>query len=102
MSRRRASWRRSPMCAVLLSGSSSQKVQTTLRLPKRLYQQVNCFVEENRADSINEFIVAAVAAILKTNSKKNINTRAFPHFKATDHTKKTPLILPRLSSVEPQ
>jgi metal-responsive CopG/Arc/MetJ family transcriptional regulator len=62
------------MSAVLSSsGSSSQKVQTTLRLPKRLYEQVNCFVEKNRADSVNEFIVAAVAAYVKAMHRKIID-----------------------------
>jgi len=80
------------MSAVLSSGSPSRKVQTTLRLPIRLYEQVNCFVEKNRADSINEFIVAAVAAYVKAMHRKIIDEAFVRMSEDADYQKEALLI----------
>jgi Arc/MetJ-type ribon-helix-helix transcriptional regulator len=49
------------------------KVQTTLRLPRRLYEQANELAESGRAESFNDFIVRAVRAYVEMLRRRRID-----------------------------
>lgn len=52
----------------------NQKVQTTIRLPRPLYQRAKSFVKENDAlSTINDFFVSAVSFYLKTLERRRID-----------------------------
>ena len=52
---------------------ASRNTQTTLRLPKQLYERVKRHVEAERADSVNDFILEAVSAYLRALERKAID-----------------------------
>jgi hypothetical protein len=59
---------------VSAAARDGRKVQKTLRLPSSLYRQVKTLVkEENKADSINDFIIAALTAYIKAMHRKIID-----------------------------
>lgn len=51
----------------------TRRVQTTVRLPKPLYEQARKCAEKTTAQSINEFFVAAITAYLKILRRKRID-----------------------------
>lgn len=70
-----------------------RKVQKTLRLPSTLYEQARTLVEEeNKAESINEFIVAALAAYIKAMHRKIIDEEFGRMAEDTDYQKEALLI----------
>jgi hypothetical protein len=48
-------------------------VQTTLRLPKRLYERAKQHVDQEQTGSLNEFIVSALTAYLRAVERKAID-----------------------------
>jgi hypothetical protein len=48
-------------------------MQTTLRLPRPLYERVKGHVEREQAGSVNDFIVNAVAAYVRAVERKAID-----------------------------
>lgn len=58
----------------------AHKVQTTLRLPRPLYEQAREFVEKGytAAETINDFFIAAIQAYTKMLRRKRIDA-AFAH-----------------------
>ncbi len=59
---------------------SDHKVQTTLRLPRPLYEQAKVCVEKGMtaAETINDFIIAAIRVYTKILRRKRIDA-AFNH-----------------------
>ncbi len=59
------------------SGAGTQKttrnLQTTLRLPKQLYDRIKSQVQRDQAVSVNEFIVNALTAYLRAAERKTID-----------------------------
>ncbi len=53
----------------------TRKVQTTVRLPRSLYEQAKCFVDKDvsSVNSINDFVVAAIQTYLKMLRRKRID-----------------------------
>jgi hypothetical protein len=51
----------------------ARKVQTTLRLPRQLYEQAKLFVESERKSSVNDLIVNALAAYIRAMERKAID-----------------------------
>lgn len=58
------------------AGHSSLKTQTTLRLPRRLYEQAKTLASAQEGVSINDFIVAALSTYVRAIERKAID-RAF-------------------------
>jgi hypothetical protein len=58
----------------------TRKVQTTLRLPKPLYEQVKSYVSKGAtaAETINDFIIAAIQAYTKLLKRRSIDAE-FSH-----------------------
>ena len=48
-------------------------LQTTLRLPRPLYERVKDHVEQNKTGSVNDFIVTALAAYMRAVERKAID-----------------------------
>ena len=57
------------------SRKGARKVQTTLRLPKPLYEQAKMFVSQGAtaAETINDFIIAAIQAYTKVLQRRSID-----------------------------
>ncbi len=51
----------------------ARKVQTTLRLPRQLYERAKLFVERGNTSSVNDLIVSALAAYIKAMERKAID-----------------------------
>lgn len=54
-------------------GKPSQKVRTTVRLPRPLYDQARQFVEQDDTETINDFFVAAISAYVNLLRRKQID-----------------------------
>ncbi|MGC2229887.1 MAG: hypothetical protein WBA09_00125, partial [Candidatus Acidiferrum sp.] len=52
---------------------TSRNVQTTLRLPKQLYERAKQHVERQQAGSVNDLIVNALAAYVRAMERKAID-----------------------------
>ena len=52
---------------------SARKVQTTLRLPRQLYERAKLFVESGSKGSVNELIVNALTAYIRAMERKVID-----------------------------
>ena len=79
--------------SVAFVAREGRKVQRTLRLPNTLYEQAKTLVEdENKANSINDFIVAAVAAYIKVMHRKIIDEGFCRMAEDTDYQKEAILI----------
>ena len=52
---------------------SAQNLQTTLRLPRQLYERVKSHVRRDQAVSVNEFIVNALSAYVRAVERKTID-----------------------------
>jgi hypothetical protein len=48
-------------------------LQTTLRLPRPLYERVKIFVEQNKTGSVNDFVVTALSAYVRAVERKAID-----------------------------
>jgi hypothetical protein len=48
-------------------------MQTTLRLPRALYEQAKLFVERQKSGSLNDFIVNALTAYVRALERKAID-----------------------------
>jgi len=81
------------MSAVALAAKMDRKVQKTLRLPNTLYEQAKTLVEEEKkAESINDFIVAALTAYVKAMHRKIIDDAFCKMAEDTDYQKEAILI----------
>jgi hypothetical protein len=70
-----------------------RKVQKTLRLPAALYEQVRTLVEvKDKADSINDFIVAALAAYIKAVNREFIDQSFHGMAEDADYQKEVQVI----------
>jgi hypothetical protein len=58
-----------------ISAGVSEKVRTTVRLPKAIYDEARNLIEENvvSVDSMNDFLVSAIAAYVKLVKRKQID-----------------------------
>jgi hypothetical protein len=52
---------------------AARNLQMTLRLPKELYERAKLLVKKQQTDSVNDFIVKAVAAYLEAVERKAID-----------------------------
>lgn len=52
---------------------SSAKMQTTLRLPRGLYEKIKLLATRRNTDSINDFILDAVASYVRAMERKAID-----------------------------
>ena len=73
---------------------SARKVQTSLRLPKPLYEQVKMHVSKGStaAETINDFIVAAIQAYTKLLRRKSIDAEFSYMAKDANYQKESQLI----------
>jgi metal-responsive CopG/Arc/MetJ family transcriptional regulator len=58
---------------IMKKSEERAKVQTTLRLPRALYEQANEFADTGRAQSFNDFIVRAVRAYVEMLRRRRID-----------------------------
>lgn len=73
----------------------SRKVQTTVRLPHRLYEEAKAVVERrpNNIDTFNELVIAALLMYLKLIRRKEID-RAFAGMgEDTDYHKEAQILV---------
>lgn len=63
---------------------SAPKVQTTLRLPRQLYERAKLFVENGSKGSVNDLIVNALTAYVRAMERKAIDD-AFRPMTADKH-----------------
>lgn len=77
----------------------ARKVQTTLRLPKPLYEQAKAAIEEGHteAETINDFIIAAIQLYTKILSRKRIDAAFRPMSEDADYQKEAQLITEEFS-----
>jgi len=52
---------------------AARNLQTTLRLPRQLYERVKSHVEREQTGSVNDFIVNALAAYVRALERKAID-----------------------------
>jgi hypothetical protein len=52
---------------------AARKMQTTLRLPRQLYERAKLFVESEKMGSVNDFIVNALSAYVRAMERKAID-----------------------------
>jgi hypothetical protein len=52
---------------------TAHNLQTTLRLPKKLYERIKSHVQRDQTVSVNEFIVNALAAYVRAVERKAID-----------------------------
>ena len=52
---------------------TAHNLQTTLRLPKQLYERIKSHVQRDQTVSVNEFIVNALAAYVRAVERKAID-----------------------------
>ncbi len=52
---------------------TTRKVQTTLRLPRQLYERARLFVEKGSTASVNDLIVKALTAYVKAMERRAID-----------------------------
>ena len=57
---------------------SGAKTQTTLRLPRKLYERAKFFVERQATSSLNDFIVSALAAYVRSLERRAIDEAFAP------------------------
>jgi hypothetical protein len=55
------------------TAKSGRNMQTTLRLPRQLYERVKGHVEREQTGSVNDFIVTALAAYMRAMERKAID-----------------------------
>src|SRR5205807_6760564 len=74
-----------------------EKVRTTVRLPRPLYDEVRQFVERdlNSAETINDFFVAAILAYVKLLRRKRIDAAYARMSEDADYQKEAKLIAER-------
>jgi len=72
----------------------NRKVQTTVRLPRTLYEQAKGVVEDRNSeiDSFNDFLVAAITAYLKMLKRRRIDAAFCGVAEDTDYQKEALLI----------
>ncbi|OLE41045.1 MAG: hypothetical protein AUI36_24835 [Cyanobacteria bacterium 13_1_40CM_2_61_4] len=76
-----------------------EKVRTTVRLPRPLYDEVRQFVERdlNSAETINDFFVAAILAYVKLLRRKRIDAAYACMSEDADYQKEAKLIAEEFS-----
>ena len=76
----------------------TRKVQTTLRLPKPLYDQARNCAEKTTVQSINEFFVAAISAYLKILRRRRIDAAFCEMAEDAEYQKEALLIAEEFSA----
>jgi hypothetical protein len=73
---------------------SGERVRTTVRLPRPLYEEARQFVvkEASPAETINEFFVAAIRAYVKLLKRKQIDAKFARMAEDTGYQKQAKLI----------
>jgi len=74
--------------------AGTRKVQTTLRLPKPLYEQAKGYVSrgETPAETINDFIVAAIQAYTRVLKRRSIDAEFSRMAEDANYQKESQLI----------
>ena|SRR6267143_1381673 len=72
----------------------AEKVRTTVRVPKPLYEEAQKFVHKNAtpAATINDFFIAAICAYVKLMKRKQIDAAFAGMAEDTDYQKEARLI----------
>lgn len=76
-----------------------EKVRTTVRVPKRLYDEAQTYVQKNAtpAETINDFVIHAICAYVKLIKRKQIDAAFAGMAEDTDFHKEARLIGERFS-----
>jgi hypothetical protein len=71
-----------------------ERVRTTVRVPKPLYEEAQHFVEreDNALSTINEFVVAAICAYVKLMKRKQIDAAFARMSEDVDYQKQSRLL----------
>ncbi len=56
-----------------VSATTSEKVRTTVRLPRPLYDEARRIIERDETETINDFFVAAICTYVKLLRRKQID-----------------------------
>lgn len=74
--------------------TTSEKVRTTVRLPKPIYDEARTMVEESvvPVDSLNDFLVTAIAAYVKLLKRKQVDAAFAGMAGDSDYQKESRLI----------
>jgi hypothetical protein len=77
----------------------TDKVRTTVRLPRTLYEQARKFVQQDVSpvDTINEFFVAAISAYVKLQKRKQVDAAFACMAENTDYQKEAKLMAEEFS-----
>lgn len=72
----------------------TERVRTTVRLPRPLYEEARCFVNKDLvpAETVNDFIVAAILAYIKLIKRKQIDAAFAGMAEDPDYQKEAELI----------
>jgi hypothetical protein len=76
------------------SAGGNEKVRTTVRLPKSIYEEARTMVEESvvPVDSLNDFWVTAIAAYVKLLKRKQVDAAFAEMAGDTNYQKESRLI----------
>lgn len=76
-----------------------EKVRTTVRVPKPLYEEAQHFVQsdDTALSTINDFVVAAIFAYVKLFKRKQIDAAFAPMSEDVDYQKQARLIAEEFS-----
>jgi hypothetical protein len=82
-----------------VSTAISEKVRTTVRLPRKLYDEACRVVDKNlvSAETLNDFFIAAVFAYLKMARRKQIDALFLSIAEDADYQKEAKLIAEEFS-----
>jgi hypothetical protein len=74
--------------------AGTRKVQTTLRLPRPLYEQAKAYVSkgETAAETINDFIIAAIQTYTRILKRRSIDAEFSRMAKDANYQKESQLI----------
>lgn len=84
-----------PVCAT----ASPEKVRTTVRLPRNLYNEARRFVDKNlvSAETLNDFLVTAVLSYVKVVRRRQIDAAFSCVAEDVDYQKEAKLIAEEFS-----
>jgi hypothetical protein len=79
--------------------ASPEKVRTTVRLPRNLYEEARTYVDKNlvSAETLNDFLVSAVISSLKVVRRKRIDASFACIAEDSDYQKEAKLIAEEFS-----
>ena len=84
---------------MLLAESNSEKVRKTVRLPRRLYDEAESFIERRiaPAENFNDFLVAALLAYVRLLKRKQVDAAFAGMAEDADYQKESRLIVEEFS-----